>query len=102
MRHKFNAIRTDRQGIKFDSKAEAKYFDQLTLLQKSGQVVFFLRQVGFDLPGKVRYFCDFLVFHADGSCEVIDIKGMDTPISKAKRKMVEDIYPVKIKIIGPS
>ena len=66
--------------------------------QKSGDVIFCLRQIPFDLPGGVRHFVDFQIFFSDGTVESVDTKGVDTPMGKAKRKMVEDIYPIKIRI----
>lgn len=99
LKHKFGAKRCETDGIKFPSKLEAKYYGLLKLRQQAGEVLFFLRQVAFDLPGGVRYFSDFQVFLADGTVEFIDTKGRDTPISIAKRKMVEDLYPVEIRIV---
>jgi hypothetical protein len=78
---------------------EGRYYDQLKLRQSTGEVVFFLRQIPFDLPGGVKYVCDFQVFLSDGSVEFIDTKGRDTQMSIAKRKIVEDLYPVEIKIV---
>ena len=98
-RHKFGAIRCSRGEIKFPSKLERAYFDQLKLRQQAGEVLFFLRQVGFDLPGGVRYFCDFEVFLNNGEVEFIDTKGVDTPISEMKRKQVEALYPIEIKVV---
>lgn len=100
VRHKFGAVKCERDGKKFPSKLEARYYDQLKLRQKLGEVLFFLRQVAFDLAGGVRYVCDFQVFLADGTVEFIDTKGRDTPMSIAKRKMVEDLYPLQIKIVS--
>lgn len=99
LRHKFGAVRCERKGIKFPSKLERRYYDHLNLLIKSGEVLFFLRQPAFDIAGGVRYFADFLVFWADGTVDFVDTKGRDTTISSAKRKMVEDLYPVEIKIV---
>lgn len=99
LRHKFGAVRCERAGIKFPSMLERNYYDQLTIRQKSGEVLFFLRQPSFDLPGKVRYIADFAVFLTDGTVEFVDTKGKDTAISIAKRKMVEDLYPITIKIV---
>lgn len=100
LRHKYKAVRTERDGIKFDSKKEAAYYEKLKLRQQAGEVVLFLRQVPFYLPGGVRYVCDFQEFHADGSVHFVDVKGMQTAAFKAKRKMVEEIYqPVKIEIV---
>ncbi len=99
-RHKFGAIRCERDGKSFPSKLEARYYDRLRLLQNNGQVLFFLRQIPFDLPGKVRYVCDFQVFYANGDVSFVDTKGKDTALSQAKRKMVENLYPVTIEIVS--
>lgn len=97
-RHKFGAVRTERDGQRFDSKAEARYWDQLVLAKLAGQVVMVLRQVPFHLPGGVKYVCDFQVFHATGEVEFIDVKGMETESFRAKKRMVEALYPVTIEV----
>jgi len=99
MRHKFNAKPTQSDGIRFDSKLEARYYDQLKLRQRAGEVVFFMRQVPFHLPGGVRYVCDFQEFWSDGSVHFVDVKGMETSDFKMKKKQVEAIYPVEIEIV---
>lgn len=98
-RHKFGAVRCERDGKKFPSQLERRYYDSLKLRQQGGEVLFFLCQVPFDLPGNIKYWCDFQVFFSDGSVEFIDTKGRDTQVSLNKRKQVEAIYPVQIKII---
>jgi hypothetical protein len=96
LRHKFRAVQTQRDGIKFSSKAEATYYDRLKLMLAAGKVVMFLRQVPFYLPGGVKYVVDFQVFWDDGSVEFIDVKGVETESFRAKRRMVEALFPVKI------
>jgi len=96
-KHKFNAKRTVRDGITFDSKKEAKYYDTLKLMIRAKEVIFFLRQVPFELPGGVKYRVDFQEFHSDGTIHFTDVKGYATPEYKAKKKMVESLYPVKIE-----
>ncbi len=96
IRHKFNAIQTEVDGIKFSSKREAAYYGQLLLAQKSGDLIFFLRQVPFHLAGGVRYVCDFAEFWKDGSVRFVDTKGFKTQMYIAKRKMVEATYPITI------
>lgn len=97
-RHKFGAVRTERDGHKFSSKAEARYYDILKAAQEAGEVSFFLMQVPFHLPGSVRYVCDFAVFHASGVVEFVDVKGMATPLFTAKKRLVEALYPVTIEV----
>ena len=96
-RHKYNAVRTERDGFKFDSKKEAKYYDDLKLLQQSGELLFFIRQVPFHLPGNVRYVLDFVEFYKNGDVRFVAVKGMITPTYSMKKKLVEASYPIKIE-----
>ena len=98
-KNKYGAVKCERDGINFPSLLERSYYDQLKLRQISGELKYFLRQIPFQLPGGVKYFCDFQLFFADGTVEYVDTKGRDTPVSKIKRKMVEDLYPIEIKIV---
>jgi len=96
IRHKYNARPTELDGIRFSSKREAKYYSDLLLAQRSGDLLFFLRQVPFHLPGNVRYVCDFAEFWKSGEVRFSDIKGFRTPMYILKKKQVEAIYPIKI------
>ena len=96
-KHKFNAVRTELDGINFDSKKEGRYYMELKLRMKSGEILFFLRQVPFDLLGGVKYRIDFQEFHSDGTIHFIDVKGRRTEMYIAKKKMVEALYPIKIE-----
>lgn len=97
MKHKFKAIPTTVGENWFGSKKEAKRFCELQILQKSGEVLFFLKQTPFHLPGKIKYLCDFMVFWKDGNITFEDVKGMRTRSFIDKKKQVEEIYqPVKI------
>lgn len=98
LRHKFRAVPTDADGIRFASKAEARYYGQLKLRQAAGEVVMFLRQTPFHLPGGVKYVADFVEFLSNGEVRVVDVKGMETPAFRAKRKQVEALYPVTIEV----
>ena len=100
IRHKFGAKPCKSDGIRFPSRLEKAYYDKLKILQQTGEVLFFLRQPCFDLLGGVKYYADFAVYLADGTVEFIDTKGVDTPIGIAKRKMVEELYPIQIKIVN--
>lgn len=98
-KHKFSAQRCEEDSIKFGSKAERNYYVGLKQKQKIGEVVFFLRQVPFDLPGNTKYFVDFQVFNSDGTVDFVDVKGMSTPMFILKKKQVEDLYPIEIKVV---
>ena len=104
IRHKFNAIRTEVDEIKFASKKEAEYYTQLRKTIYSdknpeGTLLFFLRQVPLDLPGGIKYICDFVLFNLDGSVHFIDVKGYLTKEFKLKRKLVEKTYPFKLELV---
>lgn len=96
IKHKFRAKQTIVDDIIFSSKKEAKRYNQLILLQRAGEVLFFLRQVPFHLPGKIKYVCDFVVFWVDGSVTIEDIKGFKTAMYILKKKQVEALYPITI------
>ena len=98
-RHKFNAVHVERDGWRFDSKAEGRYYDKLQQRVAEGEVLFFLRQVPLHLPGKTKLVIDFVEFHEDGSCHFVDVKGMQTEQFKLKRRQVEALYPIEIEVV---
>lgn len=100
IRHKYSAVRTETDGIKFSSKKEAAYYGKLKLRKQSGEVIQFLMQVPFHLPGGAKYVVDFLEFHEGGTVHAVDVKGMTTPMFILKRKLVEELYaPIKIETV---
>ncbi len=96
MRHKFNAIRTEIDGIKFASKKEGRYWADLVLARKAGDLLFALRQIPISLPGGITYRVDFLEFWANGECRFVEVKGHKTRVYINKKKQVEALYPIKI------
>ncbi len=108
-RSKYNAKKVVIDNIKFDSKAEAAYYQQLKLLKMSGEVVSFDLQPEFILQdsfvknGKkyhaIKYRADFLVRYKDGHEELIDVKGMLTNEFILKRKLFEMRYMQSIKCV---
>jgi hypothetical protein len=99
VKSKNRAIKTIVNGILYHSKKEAKFAMNLELLKQTGNIKFYLRQIGFDLPGHSRHFIDFLVFYNDGTYKFIEVKGRDLPMGKLKRKQVEELYKIKIEIV---
>ena len=93
---KYRNVPTVIDGLRFSSKAEAKRYSELKLLQASGQVRWFIRQPRFDLPDGITYVADFLVVWAadelsfePGQVTVEDVKGVETDVFKLKRKLFE-------------
>ena len=104
MKHKFNAVRCECDGIKFASKAERAYYNKLKLLQESGEVLFFLCQVPFILDAGIKYICDFQVFYAPkgeepGEISFVDVKGVCTSNFLLKKRLLEKKYPIKLEIV---
>lgn len=99
IKHKFRAKPKTVDDKKFSSQLEARYYDKLKFRQKTGEILFFLRQTGIDLPGGVRYFCDFVEFHADGTVHFVDVKGMETPVYKIKARQIAELYPFEIEVV---
>lgn len=97
-RNKYAAQPTEVDGIRFDSKAEARYYQQLKALVAAGEVAYFLRQVPLHLPGKTRYVVDFLEVWADGRIRFVDVKGIETAMFRMKKRQVEELYPIQIEI----
>lgn len=97
-KHKYNAIAVEFDGIRFDSKKEGKYYQELKLRVAAGEVIFFLRQTVFHIEGGT-YRVDFQEFHTDGTIHFVDVKGMQTAAFKKSKKQVELRYPVEIEVV---
>lgn len=97
--HKFKAKPTTSDNIKFSSKLECKYYEQLKLRQRAGEVLFFLRQVPMSIPGNKKYVLDFLEFLSNGEVVFTEVKGMRIGLGELKMAIVEDIYPIKINVV---
>lgn len=96
--NKYNAKKTEVDGYKFDSTKEAKYYVELKLrAETGGDVLMFLRQVPFHLPGNTTYRVDFQVFYHSGEIAFIDVKGHRTKSYIRAKKQVEALYPVVIE-----
>ncbi|WP_271401454.1 DUF1064 domain-containing protein [Salinicoccus roseus] len=96
---KYGAEKITVDGIKFDSKVEAEYYEHLLKKKELGIVTDIELQPvlnihpAFTYRGKKRqkmdYRLDFRVVYSDGYEVYIDIKGMATPDGNMKRKLVE-------------
>jgi hypothetical protein len=102
---KYRNVKTVVDGITFDSRLEAARYDQLRLLQKAGQVLWFIMQAPFKLPGNITYRADFLIVWNDSGLKRVsieDCKGCRTRVSINKIKTVEALYGIKVDIITRS
>jgi len=109
---KYHNVKTVIDGITFDSKKEAGWYNTLKLLKNAGEITKIEIQPEFPyniyctVPGvndgsrvfakQYKYIADFRVTYKDGRVEIIDVKGVKTSIYRQKKKIVEAIYNVKI------
>lgn len=104
---KYGAIKTELDGITFDSKAEARHYQKLKLLERAGHITDLKCQVRFDLIGRQKlggkmlpvmyYKADFTYTDGDGRYVVEDVKGMMTPAYRIKRRLMLDKYGIEVQ-----
>jgi hypothetical protein len=98
-RRKYGNHPTTVDGIRFDSKREARYYEQLQLEKAAGLVLYFLRQVPLHLPGGTRLVVDFLVVMVDGRIRYVDAKGRETQAFRIKRREIQHHYPITVELV---
>ena len=103
---KYNARKTWVDGICFDSQKEARYYNSLKLLLQAGEIKGyclqpqFVLQEGNEKERAITYRADFIVFHNDGTVEIVDVKGYESQNWKRTYKMFRLKYPeLKLKIV---
>lgn len=99
---KYRAVKTEIDGIMFDSKHEAARYQELRLLEQAGEISNLRLQVPFELIAKskygrsIKYVADF-VYNDRNGLIVEDAKGMKTPVYRLKKRMMAEKYGIKIK-----
>lgn len=103
---KYHSTPTEVNGIRFDSKREANRWLELRMLERAGKIEKLKRQVKYLLiPSQYRdgkcierecsYLADF-VYVKDGHLVVEDCKGFRTPEYKIKRKLMLQLYDIRL------
>lgn len=123
---KYHSIATFIDGIEFDSRKEARRYQELKLLEKAGKISNLEMQVPFELipaqyeecdevytkgPRKgerkvgaciekaVTYRADFVYKDKNGNTVVEDTKGVKTKDYVIKRKLMLYVHKIRIKEI---
>jgi len=97
---KYRNTITMADGIRFDSKAEARRYRELKLMQYSESISGFGLQPSFIIGPEIRYRPDFIVCDKHGKVWVEDVKGKETQAFVMKAKMFRDKYPwLELRII---
>lgn len=95
-KHKYNAKPLEFEGFRFDSKKELKRYLELKMLEKAGKIKdlqlqpVFLLQEGFKRKithRAITYRADFEYIDEKGNRVVEDVKGVETPVFKIKKKL---------------
>lgn len=85
-------------GKRFDSQLERDYYEQLVLRWKAGDILWFVRQVTFELEGGVKYRADFVVVTSTG-VDVVDTTGVMTPAKRNKLKQMKARYGIDVRLV---
>jgi hypothetical protein len=101
---KYRSEKTEYNGMMFDSKKEADFAKNLESRKHAHElnerVTRVEYQVAYPITAKNKvvshYFADFRITYADLHQEVVDVKGMKTPVYKLKKKLVEALHDIKI------
>lgn len=119
--HKYGAVKTTIHGITFASKLEAKRYGELLLLAKAGEIeslelqpVFVLhaplttgtvrgalKATAGNLPVIGKAIMDFRYFRLTPPTGWVteDCKGIDTALSRWKRRHVQHQYGITVQVI---
>jgi hypothetical protein len=100
-RSKYGAKKITIDGETFDSLGEAKWFQSLKLIQRAGSIHGLTRQVPLQLHGADGSVVATLILDAvwqEGDLFVYaDFKGMETAVSRLKRKLFLAEYgPIRL------
>ena len=101
-KNKYNARKTEYNGVTYDSKKEAMRAQQLDNMLANGDIINIERQVPIRcvINGKLicKLVCDFVYTLADNSVVHEDVKGMVLPVFKLKQKLVKAMHGIDIII----
>lgn len=88
---------------RFDSRREAQHWDMLNSMAKIGLISDLKIQVPFEITEDGRkittYYADFQYRDDHGRVVTEDVKGVETPVFRLKRKLVEARYGIKIAVV---
>lgn len=115
-RNKFGAVPTWCDGIRFASAKEAARYGELKLLERAGEITDLelqpvfrfgtdanpvrIRSKGFPNGRRASYIADFRYYdRREARVIVEDTKGLDTPLSRFKRALVEWQFNIEVVIL---
>jgi hypothetical protein len=98
---KYNAVKTEVDGFVFASKAEARRYSELKLLEMAGDIYNLTLQPIFSITVNNKhvgkYIADFQYQVSKTDKMIVeDVKGVKTPVYRLKKKLVEALYNITI------
>lgn len=97
--NKYSAIKTEVDGIVFDSKKEATQYQVLKLRERAGEISGLVLQPKYPLVVNdmtvATYIADFAFFE-NSKLIVADAKGCKTPVYRIKKKLMRAIYGIEV------
>jgi len=105
--NKFHAKKQTYNGLKFDSKGEAGYCQELDWRIKAGEILSYERQVKIPLIVNsvliCNYYADFVVTGKHGEKEIHEYKGLVLPLFQLKWKLLQalqkELFPEGMELI---
>lgn len=97
---KYRAVPVVVGGIRFASKAEARRYGELWLLEKAGEITQLELQPKYALMSageRIAWYVADFRYVQNGALVVEDVKGVKTPVYKLKKKLAETQYGIEIK-----
>ena len=99
---KYKAIKTVVDGITFASKREAYYYRLYSKMQEAGMITELQLQPKFPFiynnKKQFTYIADFS-FKDDKGLHIVDVKGVEPPLFRLKKKLIEAQYKIEIEIV---
>ena len=90
-KNKYKAVKIDYKGIRFDSKLEARVYEDLEFQLNAGVLKEIKRQVKIPLMVNgvliCNYYCDFRTVDKYGQVVYREAKGMELPLWQVKKKL---------------
>ena len=100
--HKYRNTPTEVDGIKFDSKAEARRYGELMLMMAAGEIGQVILQPRFVIAINGTKICTYVgdfEYHRRGVRVIEDVKGVKTPAYRIKKKLMLAVHGIDIEEI---
>lgn len=98
-KHKYGAVPVEIDGITFASTMEGNRYTILKRMEKNGEIKHLELQPRFALivnNAHCGYYVADFSYDRDGKFVVEDVKGVQTPVYRLKKKLVKAIHGIEV------